>query len=365
MKKKLAAFTAGLSIFATVTALHAEDAAKQETVKDATVPAEIKVEAAAPAAQVDPKAKWDFLPEVIATIGDKTITKEQFVKDIEASMAQSPMGMGGAVNPEMLKSMAPKIVNEMVNFMVLKELAAKAGYKPSAELVEKEFDKMLAKAPKEQIEMFKAQLKSQNMTMDDYKKKVSSDPKAQEGIAVQKWVEENIISKIKIDEKDEKDFYEKNKERYNEPEQVKASHILIRPADDKPESKAAAKKQAEEILAKLTKDPSLFEALAESDSACPSGKKAKGDLGYFPKGNMVKEFEDAAFLLEPGKLSGIVETQFGYHIIKVTDKKASRAVSFEEVKNDIEQQLKNEKVKAAVDAAIEKEKAALKVKVNL
>ena len=369
MKKKLAAITAGLSIFATVTALHAEEAKTQEPAKDAAKPAEVKVEAVSPAAEapkkVDEKAKWDFLPAVIATIGDKTITKEQFIKDIEETPSKSPMGMGGAANPEMLKSVAPQIVNEMVNFMVLQELAAKARYKASPELVEKEFDKMLEKAPKEQIEMFKAQLKSQNMTMDDYKKKISSDKKAQEGIAVQKWVEDNIISKIKIDDKEAKEFYEKNKDKYNEPEQVKASHILIRPADDKPQSKAAAKKKAEEILAKLNADNTLFETLAESESSCPSGKRAKGDLGYFPRGGMVKEFEDAAFSLEPGKLSGIVETQFGCHIIKVTDKKAARAVPFEEAKTAIEQQLKNDKIRDAVNAAIEKEKEALKVKVNL
>lgn len=360
MKKQLAAITAGLSIFATATALQAEDAKKDEAKTT-----EVKVEAAAPAeaAKADPKAKWAFLPEVVATIGDKKITKEQFIKDIEPMMAQSPMG--GAMNPEMLKSLAPRIVNEMVNFMVLQQLAAKAGYKPSAELVVKEFDKMLEKAPKEQMEMFKSQLKAQNMTMDDYKKKISADPKAQEGIAVQKWVEDTIISKIKLDDKELKEYYEKNKERYNEPEQIKASHILVRAADDKPESKEAAKKKAQEILEKLTKDPALFEALAEAESACPSGKKAKGDLGFFPKGSMVKEFEEAAFVLEPGKLSGIVETQFGYHIIKVTDKKTGRVVPFEEVKGDIEQQLKSEKIRSAVDAEIAKEKEALKVKVNL
>ncbi|OGV36946.1 MAG: hypothetical protein A2020_16300 [Lentisphaerae bacterium GWF2_45_14] len=362
MRKKLAAITAGLSIFATVATVDAEEAKAQEPAKGT----EAKVEAATPAtaAKVDEKTKWDFLPAVIATIGDKTITKEQFVKDMEENFSKSPMQMG-ALNPEMLKSAAPQIVNEMVKFMILQELAAKGGFTPSAELVEKEFDKMLASAPKEQIEAFTEQLKAQNMTMTDYKKKMSADKKAQEGIAVQKWVEENIISKIKVDEKEAKKFYEENKDKYNEPEQIKASHILIRPADDKPESKVAARKKAEEILAKITGNDKLFEELAAEESACPSGKRAKGDLGYFPKGGMVKEFEDAAFALEPGKISGIVETQYGYHIIKVTDKKVARAIPFEEAKATIEQQIKSAKIQEAVNAAIEKEKEALKVKINL
>ncbi len=133
-------------------------------------------------------------------------------------------------------------------------------------------------------------------------------------------------------------------------EEVKASHILVKVEKDAtPEERAAAKKKIEEIRDKITKGGD-FAKLAAEFSDCPSGKRDGGNLDWFGKGRMVPEFEAAAFKLKPGELSDIVETSFGYHIIKVTDKRAEKILGFDEVKEDLRQDLINrEKGKKFMD----------------
>jgi peptidyl-prolyl cis-trans isomerase C len=100
----------------------------------------------------------------------------------------------------------------------------------------------------------------------------------------------------------------------------------------------AARKKIEALRKRLLAGED-FAQLAKDNSDCPSGKRSGGDLGWFKRGRMLKEFENAAFALKPGELSDIVETPAGYHIIKVHEKHAERVISFEEVKGDLRQDL--------------------------
>ena len=122
------------------------------------------------------------------------------------------------------------------------------------------------------------------------------------------------------------DFYNGNKQIFAEPETTKASHILV---DDK--------EQADKIIEEIN-DGLPFEEAAKKHSRCPS-KANGGDLGYFERGKMVPEFEAAAFDMEIGETSAPVKTQFGYHIIKLVDKKEEGIKTFDEVKNQLSQQL--------------------------
>ena len=110
--------------------------------------------------------------------------------------------------------------------------------------------------------------------------------------------------------------------------------------------KDAAKKKIEKVLV-LAKEGKDFAELAKEYSEGPS-KDNGGDLGYFPRGAMVKAFEDAAFALDEGEISDVVETQFGYHIIKLTGKKAQRNVPFEEVKDRLKHSLLQQKIKTEI-----------------
>jgi peptidyl-prolyl cis-trans isomerase D len=135
--------------------------------------------------------------------------------------------------------------------------------------------------------------------------------------------------------------FKENAASYSTPEQVRASHILFK-TDGKDE--ATVKKLAESVLAKV-KTGGDFAALAKQYSDDGS-KTTGGDVDYFGKGTMVKEFEDAAWAMKPGEISGLVKSQFGFHIIKVTDKKAAQTKTLADVRPQIEEQLRWEKAQA-------------------
>jgi peptidyl-prolyl cis-trans isomerase D len=150
--------------------------------------------------------------------------------------------------------------------------------------------------------------------------------------------------------------YNDNIQQYSTPEQVRASHILLKTEgkDD-----AAVKKQAEEILAKV-KSGGDFAELAKKNSQDESSAVKGGDLDFFNKGAMVPEFDKAAFSMKPGDISDLVKSQFGYHIIKVTDKRPATTRTLAEVRTQIEDQLKYEQAQTAAQKLSEQVAAELK-----
>ena len=155
----------------------------------------------------------------------------------------------------------------------------------------------------------------------------------------------DVIKQIQVSDAEAKAYFDKN--QANLPAKRHVAHILVafpQGADDK--AKAAAKAKAEEVLAKVKAKPADFAGLAKQYSQDPGSAPNGGDLGFFAKdGTMVKPFEDAAFSLKQGEISGLVETQFGYHILKVLEV----GQSFESQKAEIVQTLQQEKIKTAVD----------------
>lgn len=142
-----------------------------------------------------------------------------------------------------------------------------------------------------------------------------------------------ILQEVKISEEEAKDYFEKNKSEFQK-ETVNASHILVDTLEE-----------ADSVLAEL-KNGVEFGVLARQKSKCPSKEKG-GDLGTFAKGQMVKEFEDAAFNMKEGEISKPVKTQFGYHVIKLNSKKKSDEIDFKDVKKDVESELKRIKQQQA------------------
>src|SRR4029079_17395724 len=145
-----------------------------------------------------------------------------------------------------------------------------------------------------------------------------------------------IRNRIQVSPADIQRNYEDNQQQYSTPEQVRASHILLKTEgkDD-----AEVKKKAEDLLAKV-KAGGDFAKLATEFSEDDTSKVKGGDLDFFPKGQMVPEFDKVAFSLKPGEISDLVKSQYGYHIIKVTDKKPATTKTLDEVRAQIEDQIK-------------------------
>jgi peptidyl-prolyl cis-trans isomerase D len=154
---------------------------------------------------------------------------------------------------------------------------------------------------------------------------------------------ESLRQGIVLNEQDLKSYYEQNLQRLSSKEERRASHILITAAKDAPEAeKKAARAKAEELLKAVKAKPASFADVARKNSQDPGSAVKGGDLDFFGRGAMVKPFEDAAFGLKKSDISDIVESEFGYHIIQLTDIKAPKAQSFEALRPSLEADLKKQ-----------------------
>lgn len=215
------------------------------------------------------------------------------------------------------------------------------------EITEADLDAFLENVPQEQRmyashPQFRAQFLEQLITLhafaalgaemkleetEDYKKIVES---AKRDILAQMAMTESMKD-VQVTDEEAKAFYDANPKQFEKGATVSAKHILV-----------AEEAAASEILAAIQSGEKAFEDAARESSTCPSGAQG-GDLGEFSRGQMVKEFEDAAFDAEIGQIVGPVKTQFGYHLIKVEKKNDAAQTPFEEVAAQIKQNLMNQK----------------------
>ena len=158
------------------------------------------------------------------------------------------------------------------------------------------------------------------------------------------YYDKYIVSKINITEKNQKEYYEKNEGKYSSPEKVRARHILISVKKNPLPVQITNAYNKAKLLRQRVLEGESFAEIAAAESDCPSRAKG-GDLGFFQKGQMVPEFEKVAFSLNKNEISGIVKTEFGYHVIQVTDRIQKRKLSFDEVKEEIKQELYSQQEK--------------------
>jgi len=272
-----------------------------------------------------------------AKVGSTTITRGELERAMNVLVAQNRIQPGST--PEAMKEAQKAALDQLI----FAELIYQEGLKTPPADLEKQIDFKMAqnKGKFESPEKYDEALKSSGVTEKDLTEISKKD------IVISNYIETNIASKISVSDEEIKAFYDENRDKLAEEPQIKASHILIGvESSASPEMKAKAKEKAEAILKEL-KDGKDFAEAAKTSSTCPS-KEQGGDLGFFGKGQMVPEFEQAAFALKPGELSGVVETQFGYHIIKVTDKKGGEPPKLELIKEKIAAFLKGQKTQKAV-----------------
>ncbi len=208
-------------------------------------------------------------------------------------------------------------------------------------------------------EFFKKRLEQANVDWEDFKKvleernvsyeEILGDAKKE--LTYLQFITSKMDESEKVTEEDAKEFYEENKSRFIIPEQVRASHILIPASQNEPNDvREKAKAKIDDILRQVKEGADFAEfAKSNPDLTASTG----GDLGYFGRGEMVEEFEKPAFELEPNQVSDVIETDFGYHLIKVTDHKDEETISFDEVKDKLIESLKNQKEDAFIQKYID------------
>ena len=306
---------------------------------------------AAPATPAAPKPVPAQLPDVLARVNGEAVTKADFDRAVQALEARA----GGPIPPEQRDQVLRGVLDQLIGYRILaQETKSRNLTVPDGE-VDARIGQIRGQFPSE--EAFTQMLAQRKLTLEQ----VKSD--ARQDMAISKLIEAEIASKIAVKPEQVTDFYAKNPDQFKQGESVRASHILISvPKGADAATKAQARTKAEQVL-KEVKAGKDFAALATQYSGDPGSAAKGGDLGFFQQGQMVGPFNDVAFSLAPGTVSDLVETDFGFHIIKVAEKKAGRTIPLEEVKPQVEQYLEQMNRQEQTDAFVNGLKAKGKIEV--
>ena len=289
--------------------------------------------------------------EKVAVVNGVVISRTQYDKELDVQRERISRQRKQISDDQMAK-LKKDILEGLIEREVLYQESQKAGIKIADQKVNDQLAGIKKRFPNE--EEFKKALASMGLTEEEVRAQI------QRGLAIRELIDQKVASKIAITDEETNAYYTGNPQLFKQPEKVKASHILIKvepTADDT--KKAEASKKIEEIQQKL-KEGGDFAELAKEYSEGPSSAKG-GDLGYFQRGQMVKPFEDTAFSMKANEVSGRVETRFGYHLIKVYDKKPEQTLAYADVKDKIAQRLKQEKVEKDATQYVENLKKDAKV----
>jgi len=248
---------------------------------------------------------------VVAKIGERKITMSDFKRVVDYLDAERQKML--ETNPQLKET----VLRQFIQSMVISDLAKQKGFDRIPEI-------------KNQLQFF-----SDNFLANEYLKR-------------------EVAQKVTVSDDEVKTYYDSHKDEFKTQEMVKARHILVRVENAASEDEKKKAKDKAEMYLKKIKDGEDFAKMAAEVSDDPGSKAKGGDLGFFPKGRMVKSFEDAAFALKPGETSGIVETQFGFHIIKVEEKKEPTIESFDAVKERIKQKLAQDRTRKELTDFIDK-----------
>jgi peptidyl-prolyl cis-trans isomerase C len=303
-----------------------------------------------PATPPAPKPVPAELPSVVADVDGDDIPRAEFETTIQNVESRA----GRPVPPEQRDQVYRGVLEDLIALRLLKQEVARRQLTASdAELAEA-MKGMRQQFPTEAA--FKQALTAQKMTLEQLREETRTQ------VLVSKMLQQEVASQVAVKPTEISGFYEKNPDKFQQPEAVRASHVLITvPEGAPPAARAAARTKAENVL-KQARAGADFAKLAQTYSDDAS-KGRGGDLGFFPKGQMVPAFEAAAFALAPNQVSDIVESPFGYHVIKVIEKRPAQSVPFSEAAPRIEQYLRQEQQQAKTKAFVDQLRAKGNVQV--
>jgi peptidyl-prolyl cis-trans isomerase C len=289
--------------------------------------------------------------EKLAVVNGVVITQDQFSKELNVHLERVSR-QGRQISDDQLGSLKKEILEGLIEREVLYQETQKEGIKVSDQKVDDQLAAIKKRFPDEKE--YKIALEKMNLTENEIKEQIAR------GLAIRELIDQRIAAKIVVTDEESKAYYDGNPQIFNQPEQVKASHILIKADANADEAKKAEARKKIETVQQKVKDGGDFAALAKEYSEGPSNTRG-GDLGYFRRGQMVKPFEDAAFTMQPNEVSEVVETRFGYHLIKVYDKKPEQVLAYADVKEKLNQRLKQQKVEKEATQYVDQLKKDAKI----
>lgn len=326
---------------------------KADTQKPANQPGTPAASTSTPAQPTPPpppKPVPQQLPDIVARVNGENIPRTDFERAVKVLEARA----GGQVPAERRDEILRGVLDQLVTYHVLAQEAHKRNLDATDQELQQRVAEVRQQFPSEQA--FATALKQRGMTPQQFQADTRND------ITVNKLMQAEAATATLVGEPDAKEFYDKNPDKFKQPEQVRASHIFKRiPQGADPAAKARIRASLEPVL-KQVHAGGDFADLAKKHSEDGSAQ-AGGDLNFFGPGQMVPEFEKVAFQLKPGETSDIVESQFGFHIIKVTDRRPGRTMPFAEVKEQIANYLKQQRQQEKANALIEQLKAKSRIEI--
>jgi len=290
--------------------------------------------------------------DIVAMVNGAPISQEDFDRSLGFAKQQSSR-MGKPADDAQIKE---GVLDQLIDSELLYQESKKTGVRIDEKTVDEKLDQWKKRFPSD--EEYKKALEQLKLSEGQMRANV------EKSLATDKFVRDKFVDKITVPEKEIKDYYDSHPNMFKQPEQVQASHILIKLKPDASESEQAeALKKIKDVQEKQKKGEDFAE-LAKAHSECPSSSKG-GDLGFFGRGQMVPAFEEAAFTMKPGDVSDVVKTQFGYHLIKVTNKKPESTIPFDGIKERLGQYLKQQKVQKEVKEFVDKLRKEAKVETFL
>ena len=283
----------------------------------------------------------------------QNITSQQLEEIFKAAVEGSGQKAASLTNEQKLGA-----YNQLLQELIMDKLVAgaAAGEKVTDADVDAEIAKVKKQFPDEKI--FEEQLKQAGQTPEKLKENLRTM------LQQQLWMKSQVKTSD-VTEAQAQTFYDSNKKEFDQPETVKASHILFMVKPEASEADVTKQKEAAIKASERATKGEDFSTLAKELSEEPGAKESAGDLGFFTKDRMVPEFANAAFSQKIGDISQPVRTQFGWHVIKVTETKAAGTVPFAEVKDQITGYLKSTNQREAVQAVLKKLKDSAKVETFL
>lgn len=285
---------------------------------------------------------------VAATVNGEAITWAQV--DAEIARAASQFGIDTS-SPDFAKQrdeVTKAIVDQLVGVRIIMQEARERNLVVPESEVDKELAGIKARFASE--DEFTTAMARNGFTLASLREVIRLN-------LTQRRVAE-AVAPVTVTDAEVRAAFERDKARFDQPAQIRVGHILFRIADKEQESLARAK--ARIVQARLA-DGAKFEDLAKQYSDDPGSAQRGGDLGYVTRGTMVKEFEEAAWALQPGQTSGLVKTQYGLHIIRVQDVRPAREADLDKVKDAIREQLANEKRGKVFEAWVEARRKVAKI----
>lgn len=289
--------------------------------------------------------KAEIIDRVVASIGDDAITYFDVEKEGGALFKQIISSTPAAEQEGALKEAKEKVLNNLLEKILLLREAKKTGINVTDDEVKAAIEKIREENKINQEELLSA-LKQEGISFERYKEEVKGQ------IIRSKVIDKRVRGVIDVTDEEVMIYYERNKNDFTLDEEIRVRHIIfLIPKDSDEETVNEIKKRAGEVLQKARAGED-FETLAKKYSEGPSASNG-GDLGFFKREDMVKEFSSAVFPLKENEISGLILTPFGYHIVQLLERRGGAALPFEAISKKIKARLYSEELKRGIKEFIE------------